>query len=212
MQTSAAPPLIKVLTVDDHPLMRGGIVGEVNAQSDMKVVAEAANAKEAVDLFRQHRPDVTLMDVRMPGSSGIDAIIEIRRDFPRARIVVVTSYGGDVQAVRAFKAGAVGYLLKSTLRKELIDTIRSVHAGLRRIPPDIAGEIAKHIAEESLTERELSILKAVSGGNSNKIVADQLGITEHTVKGHMKSILSKLDANDRTHAVTIALQRGFLEI
>lgn len=209
---SAGHSTIKVLTVDDHPLMRGGIVGEVDAQPDMKVVAEAANGREAVELFRRHRPDVTLMDLRMPDYSGIDGIVDIRREFARARIVVVTSYGGDVQAVRAFKAGAVGYLLKSTLRKDLIETIRSVHAGLRRIPPEIAEQIAKHIAEESLTDRELSILKAVAAGNSNKIVADQLRITEHTVKGHMKSILSKLEANDRTHAVTIALQRGFLDL
>lgn len=207
-----ANPQIRVLTADDHPLMRAGIVGEVNAQPDMKVVAEATGGWEAVELFRQHRPDVTLMDLRMPDGSGLEAIVQIRREFPRARIIVVTSYGGDVQVVRAFKAGAVGYLLKSTLRKDLIDAVRSVHAGLRRIPPEIAAEIASHVVEDALTERELSILQAVAAGNSNKLVADQLQITEHTVKGHMKSILAKLGANDRTHAVTIALQRGFLEM
>jgi DNA-binding NarL/FixJ family response regulator len=203
---------IKVLTVDDHPLLRAGIAGAINAQPDMSVVAEAADGEEAIASFRIHRPDVTLMDLRMPKTNGIDAISAIRREFPNARVVVLTTYGGDIQALRAFKAGAVGYLLKSMLRTELIDTIRLAHAGMRRIPPEIALELAEHAGDDTLTTREIEVLRDVAKGSSNKVIAARLAISEHTVKGHLKNILSKLDASDRTHAVMIALKRGFLDI
>ena len=203
---------IKVLTVDDHPLLRAGISGAINAQPDMSVVAEAADGEEAITSFRLHRPDVTLMDIRMPKTNGIDAISAIRKEFPNSRFVVLTTYGGDIQALRAFKAGAVGYLLKSMLRTELIDTIRLAHAGMKRIPPEIAQELAEHAGDESLTTREIEVLRDVAKGSSNKIIAGRLAISEHTVKGHLKNILSKLDASDRTHAVMIALKRGFLDI
>ena len=202
---------IRVLTVDDHPLLRSGIVGVINAQPDMTVVAEASDGEEAISLYRQHRPDITLMDLRLPKTSGIDAISGIRSEFPSARIIVLTTYGGDVQALRAFKAGAAGYLLKSMLRTELVDTIRSVHAGHRRIPAEIATEMAEHAADDALTEREVEVLRYVSAGNSNKIIAAHLHLSEHTVKGHLKNILSKLGANDRTHAVMIAVKRGFID-
>lgn len=202
---------IRVLTVDDHPLLREGIAAVLKHQQDMVLVAEAANGQEAVESFRLHHPDVTLMDLQMPGMNGIEAVTAIRKEFPNARIVVLTTYSGDVQAVRAFKAGAFGYLLKSMLRKELCDTIRAVHAGQRRIPPEIAAEIAEHHADDALTEREIEVLRQVAAGNANKIVASVLGISEETVKTHMRSILSKLAANDRTHAVTIAMKRGIIE-
>ena len=204
--------VIRVMAVDDHPLMMAGIVGEVNAQADMRVVAEASDGDEALSLFRKHRPDVTLMDIRMPKVNGIAAIASIRQEFPHARIVVLTTSAGDVQAVRAFKAGAVGYLLKNFLRKELVETIRLVHGGHKRIPPEIAHEIAEHAADDSITTRELDVLRGVANGNSNKIIASDLNISEHTVKNHLKSILSKLNASDRTHAVMIALKRGFLDM
>jgi DNA-binding NarL/FixJ family response regulator len=203
---------IRVLTVDDHPLLRAGISGAINAQPDMSVVAEAADGEEAIASFRTHRPDVTLMDIRMPKTNGIDAISAIRKEFPNARVVVLTTYGGDIQALRAFKAGAVGYLLKSMLRTELIDTIRLAHAGLRRIPPEIALEMAEHAGDDILTTREIEVLRDVAKGSSNKVIAARLAISEHTVKGHLKNILSKLDASDRTHAVMIALKRGFLDM
>lgn len=204
--------IIRVMAVDDHPLMMGGIVGEINAQTDMRVVAEASDGDEALSLFRKHRPDVTLMDIRMPRVNGIAAIASIRQEFPHARIVVLTTSAGDVQAVRAFKAGAVGYLLKNLLRTELVETIRLVHGGRKRIPPEIAQEIAEHAADDAITSRELDVLRRVAKGNSNKIIASDLNISEHTVKNHLKSILSKLNASDRTHAVMIALKRGFLDI
>ena len=198
---------IRVLTVDDHPLLRGGISGAINAQPDMTVVAEATDGEEVIACFRAHRRDITLMDLRMPKANGIEAIAAIRKEWPTARIIVLTTYGGDVQALRAFKAGASGYLLlKSMLRTELIDTIRLVHAGHRRIPQEIAVEMAQHVADDALTSRELETLRGVASGSSNKIIAEHLGISEHTVKGHLKSILSKLDASDRTHAVMIALK------
>jgi DNA-binding NarL/FixJ family response regulator len=203
---------IRVLTVDDHPLLRAGISGAINAQPDMSVVAEAADGEEAIASFRIHRPDVTLMDIRMPKTNGIDAISAIRKEFPNARVVVLTTYGGDIQALRAFKAGAVGYLLKSMLRTELIDTIRLAHAGMRRIPPEIALELAEHAGDDTLTTREIEVLRDVAKGSSNKVIAARLAISEHTVKGHLKNILSKLEASDRTHAVMIALKRGFLDI
>lgn len=193
-------------------MLREGIAAVIAGQQDMVLIAEAATGREAIERFREHRPDVTLMDLQMPEMSGIDAIVAIRSEFPGARIVVLTTYTGDAQAVRAFQAGASGYLLKSMLRKELLDTIRAVYAGKRRIPPEIAAEIAEHHTDDALTEREIEVLRLVAAGNSNKIVAAELAISEETVKAHMRSILSKLAANDRTHAVTIALKRGIIDI
>ena len=206
------PHTIRVLVVDDHPIMRSGLRGEIDAQADMQVVAEASEGNEAIELFRVHRPDVTLMDVRMPGLGGIEAIEILRRDFPNARFVILTTAAGDIVALRAFKAGAVGYLLKNLLRTELIDTIRIVHSGRRRIPPEIAREMAEHAADDSLSVRELDVLRAVSQGQANKIIASELGISENTVKNHVKSILSKLDASDRTDAAIIAIRRGYIEM
>ena len=203
--------LIRVMAVDDHPLMTAGISGEINAQLDMRVVAEASDGDEALILFRKYRPDITLMDIRMPKVNGIAAISAIRKEFPEARIVVLTTAAGDIQAVRAFKAGAVGYLLKNLLRKELVETIRLVHSGHKRVPPEIAQQIAEHAADDAITARELDVLRGVADGSSNKVIASNLNISEHTVKNHLKSILSKLDANDRTHAVMIGLKRGFLD-
>jgi DNA-binding NarL/FixJ family response regulator len=202
---------IRVLTVDDHPLLRSGIEAVLQRAEDILVVGEAANGQEAVESFRILRPDVTLMDLQMPVMNGIDAILTIRTDFPAARFVVLTTYEGDVQALRALKAGATGYLLKSMLREDLIDTIRTIHAGRRRVPSEIAAGIVEHVAEDALTDREIEVLRKVATGTSNKIIAAQLSLSEATVKCHMKSILSKLGANDRTHAVTIALKRGFLD-
>ena len=192
--------------------MAAGIAGEINAQKDMRVVAHASDGSEALILFREHHPDVTLMDLRMPKVQGIDAIIAIRSEFPRARIVVLTTSSGDVQALRAFQAGAVGYLLKNLLRTELLDTIRKVHAGQRRIPNEIAQLLAEHATDDALTVRELDVLRGVARGQSNKIIADELNISEHTVKNHVKSILSKLDADDRTGAAMIAVRRGYIEL
>ena len=204
--------MIRVLTVDDHPLMMAGIAGEINAQPDMRVVAEATDGAEGIACFREHRPDVTLMDIRMPNVSGLDAVSAIRSEFPSARIVVLTTVGGDIHALRAFKAGAVGYLLKNMLRKDLIDTIRLVHSGKKRIPPEIARELAEHSMDNALTARELDVLRGVAQGNSNGGIASALSISEHTVKNHIKSILSKLGATDRTHAVMIGLKRGFIDL
>jgi DNA-binding NarL/FixJ family response regulator len=203
---------IRILTVDDHPMLREGIAAVLASEQDMILVAEASNGREAVEQFRTHHPDVTLMDVQMPEVNGIDAIVKIREEFPAARIIVLTTYTGDAQAARAFKAGAYGYLLKSMVRKELIDTIRSVHAGKKRIPVEIAVELAQHHSDDALTEREMEVLREVAAGNANKMVAQRLNISEETVKAHMRSILSKLGANDRTHAVTIAVKRGIIEI
>ncbi|MBN9615442.1 MAG: response regulator transcription factor [Acidobacteriales bacterium] len=202
---------IKVLAVDDHPMLREGIAAVLEGEPDMELVGEAANGREAIELFRHHRPDVTLMDLQMPELNGINAIAAIRSEFPAARFVVLTTYRGDVQALRALKAGASGYLLKNMLRKDLLDTIRAVHAGLRRIPPEIAAELADHVTEDALSDREVEVLRRVAAGNSNKIIGAQLSVSEATVKGHMKSILSKLGANDRTHAVTIAIKRGIID-
>lgn len=204
--------MIRILTVDDHQLLREGIVAVLESQDDMSVVGQAGSGREAVESFRHLRPDVTLMDLRMPDMSGIDAISAIRAEFSNARIIILTTYAGDVQAAAALKAGAAGYLLKNLVRKELIETIRTVHSGKRRIPAEIASEIAEHVADDELTMREIEVLRGVAAGKSNKLVAAELDISEGTVKTHMKSILPKLDASDRTHAVMIALKRGILQL
>jgi DNA-binding NarL/FixJ family response regulator len=204
--------MIKVLSVDDHALLREGIAAMVNAESDMKLVAEASNGRDAIEKFRLHRPDVTLMDLQMPALSGIESIIGIRSEFPNARIIVLTTYAGDVQVLRALKAGARGYLLKGHVRRELLDTIRAVHAGQKRIPPEVAAELAEHATEEELTSRELAVLQLIATGNANKAIAGKLSIAEDTVKSHVTNILAKLGANDRTHAVTIGLKRGIIEL
>ena len=209
---SNALKMIRVLSVDDHALLREGIAGLVGSESDMELVAEAANGREAVEAFRKHRPDVTLMDLQMPEMNGLDAIGAIRAEFPDARIVVLTTYAGDVQIVRALKAGARGYLLKGLLRKELLETIRAVHAGQKRLPPEVAGEIAQHATDDALTSREIEILKRIAHGNGNKEIGAQLSLTEETIKSHVKNILAKLGAHDRTHAVTIGLKRGIIEL
>ena len=204
--------MIRIFAVDDHQLLLEGIAAVLSEQPNMALVGQAGSGQEAIEGFRRLRPDVTLMDLRMPDMSGIQAIAAIRAEFPSARIIVLTTYPGDAQAAAALRAGAAGYLLKSLVRKELIETIRAVHAGKRRILPEIAAEIAEHVADDALTERELEVLRRVAAGKSNKLIAAELDISEGTVKTHMKSILPKLDASDRTHAVTIALKRGFLEL
>jgi DNA-binding NarL/FixJ family response regulator len=204
--------MIGVLSVDDHPLLREGIAALVNAESDMKLVAEACNGQEAIEKFRLHRPDITLMDLQMPALNGIEAIVGIRSEFPDARIIVLTTYAGDVQAFRALKAGARGYILKGHVRRELLDTIRAVHAGQKRIPPEVAAELAEHAAEDGLSLREIDVLRLIAAGNANKEIAGQLSIAEETVKSHISNILAKLGANDRTHAVTLALKRGIIEL
>jgi DNA-binding NarL/FixJ family response regulator len=208
----SAPNLIRILTVDDHPLLRKGIAALVNAEPDLKLVAEASNGEEAIDAFRSSRPDVTLMDLQMPGLDGIAAISRIHEEFPNARIIVLTTYTGDTQVLRALRAGARAYILKGHVHKELLETIRAVHAGQKRIPPDIAAELAEHAMDDELTEREIDVLKLVAAGNANKLIADRLSIGEATVKSHVSNILSKLGANDRSHAVTIGLKRGIIEL
>ena len=203
---------IRILLADDHPVLRQGIRALAADERDMQFVGEASNGREAIEQFRKHRPDVTLMDLQMPDMNGIDAMNAIRIEFPDARFVILTTYAGDVQISRALKAGARAYLLKSSLRKDLLDTIRAVHAGHKRIPADLALEVADHLADDSLTVREIEVLKLIASGNANKLVADRLSITEETVKGHVKNILSKLAANDRTHAVTIGLKRGIIDL
>ena len=205
------PRRIRVLTVDDHLLLRKGIAAVIEEEEDLTLVGEAATGNEAIERYRELRPDVTLMDLQLPDMHGIDAINAIRSEFPAACIVVLTTYRGDIQALRAFQAGARGYLLKSMIRKELLETIRIVHSGRRHVPPEIAAELAEHVAMDQLSEREIVVLRRVARGISNKIIAAELQVTERTVKAHMSSILSKLGANDRTHAVTIATKRGFIE-
>jgi|SRR5580704_4991391 DNA-binding NarL/FixJ family response regulator len=203
---------IRILTVDDHALLREGIAALLLAETDMKLIAEASNGQDAVEKFRLHRPDVTLMDLQMPGTNGVDAISKIRSEFPDARIIVLTTYAGDVQALRALKAGARAYILKGHVHRELLEAIRAVHAGHKRIPAEIAAELAQHAADDGLTAREIDILRLIAAGNANKQIADQLSIGEATVKSHVTNILSKLGANDRTHAVTIGLKRGIIEL
>jgi DNA-binding NarL/FixJ family response regulator len=207
---SANPKLIRVLTVDDHPLLREGIAALVNAERDMKLVAEASNGREGIEQFRLHRPDVVLMDIQMPGVNGVEAIRQIESEFPGARIIVLTTYSGDVQVVAALRAGARGYVLKGQVHRELLETIRAVNAGQKRIPREIAAELAEHLADDELTPREIDILRLIAAGNANKQIAGQLSIGEATVKSHVTNILSKLGANDRTHAVTIGLKRGII--
>jgi DNA-binding NarL/FixJ family response regulator len=209
---SAGSELIRVLTVDDHPLLRKGIASLVNAEPDMKLVAEASTGVEAIKQFKHHQPDITLMDLQLPDISGIEATIAIRQEFPEARIIVLTTYGGDMQVVRALKAGARGYLLKAKVNQELLDIIRSVHTGQRRIPTEVAAEVAENSGKENLSERELDVLRLIATGNANKEIGARLSIGEDTVKRHVTNILAKLDANDRTHAVTIALKRGIIEL
>ena len=206
------PGTIRILIVDDHPLVRAGVAALLAGQSDMKLVAEASTGREAIEQFRTHRPDVTLMDLQMPEMNGVDAMIAICGEFPGARFIVLTTYTGDVQVLGALKAGARAYLLKSLVRKDLVETIRLVHSGKKRMPPEVAAELAEHATDEALSAREIEVLRLVSGGNANKEIAAQLSITEETVKGHVKNILAKLGANDRTHAVTIGLKRGIIDL
>jgi DNA-binding NarL/FixJ family response regulator len=208
----SSPNLIRILTVDDHPLLREGIAFLVKGQQDMELVAEASDGEEAIEQFRRHRPDVTLMDLRMPNLNGTEAISRIRNEFPDAKIIVLSTYGGDVQVLRAIKAGARGYIVKGHVHRELLDAIRSVHAGHKRIPPEIAAELAEHAADDQLSSREIDVLRLIGAGNANKQIADKLSIGETTVKNHISNILSKLGANDRAHAVTIALKRGIIEL
>ncbi|HTU44842.1 MAG TPA: response regulator transcription factor [Bryobacteraceae bacterium] len=204
--------MIRILCVDDHPLLREGIAALIANQPDMTLVAEACNGGEALECFRQHRPDITLMDLQMPEMSGIDAMSRIRSEFPDARIIVLTTHAGDILVSRALKAGARAYLLKSSVRKELLETIRAVHSGQRRVSPELAAEIAEHAADCVLTSREIEVLRFVAGGNANKEIAARLSLTEETVKAHIRSILGKLGANDRTHAVAIGVKRGIIDL
>ena len=209
MSGEAGP--IRILSVDDHPLIRQGIAGLLAVQADMKLVAEAANGREAIQQFRLHRPDITLMDLQMPEMSGLDAIIAIRGESPDARIIVLTTYAGDVQALRALQAGARAYLLKDSLHKELLDTIRAVHAGKKSLSAEVSIQLAEHATEDALTPAEIRVLRLIAAGNANKEIAAQLSITEDTVKGQVRNILSKLGAKDRTHAAMIGLKRGIFE-
>jgi DNA-binding NarL/FixJ family response regulator len=209
---SADPGPIRILSVDDHPLLREAVAALVAGQTDIALVAEASNGREAVEQFRIHRPDVTLMDLQMPEMDGLDAMIAIREEFPGARIIILTTYLGDVQVLRAIKAGARAYLLKSQVRKDLMEIIRLVHAGEKRIAPEVARELAEHAADEALSPREIEVLRLISGGNANKEIAAKLSITEETVKGHMKSIFTKLGVHDRAHAVTIGVKRGIIDL
>jgi DNA-binding NarL/FixJ family response regulator len=209
---SAPSDLIRILTVDDHPLLRKGIASLVNGESDMKLIAEASSGHEGIEQFRLHRPDVTLMDLQMPDMNGVETIMRIRDEFADARILVFTTYQGDAQVLKALKAGARAYVLKGHVHRELLETIRAVHAGRKRIPPDIAAELAEHAADDGLSPREIEVLRLIGAGNSNKLIADQLSVGEATVKSHVTNILSKLGANDRAHAVTIGLKRGIIEL
>ena len=204
--------IIRILSVDDHALLRGGVAALVADQPDMRIVAECANGREAIQQFRAHLPDVTLMDLQMPEMSGLDAIIAIRGEFPDARIIVLTTYAGDVQVLRALHAGARAYLLKNSVHNELLDTIRAVHSGKKTLSPQISYELAEHATDDALTKAEIDVLHLIAAGNANKQIADRLSVTEDTVKGRIKNILSKLGANDRTHAAVIGLKRGIIEL
>ena len=203
---------IRILAVDDHPLVRQGIAGLVAVQPDMAMVAEAATGREAIQQFRAHRPDVTLMDIQMPEMNGLDALIAIRAEFPNAKLIVLTTYEGDVHILRAIKAGAQGYLLKNTLHSDLLQTIRAVHAGRKHLSPEASFQVAQHASAQALTPAEIVVLRLIAEGNANKEIADQLVVTEDTIKGRVKSILAKLEANDRTHAAIIGLRRGIIEL
>ena len=203
---------IRILSVDDHPLMHEGIAALINNQPDMTLVAEAFDGKDALEQFRQHLPDVTLMDLRLPDISGIDAMISILKEFPTARIIMLTMFEGDVEIKRALESGARGYLLKTMPPKELVEIIRRVHKGRKHIPAEIAAQLAEHLGEESLTGRETEVLQLVGGGNRNRDIADQLFISEETVKVHIKHIMEKLNASDRTEAVAIAIRRGIIQL
>jgi DNA-binding NarL/FixJ family response regulator len=208
----SAQPAIRILTVDDHPLLREGVAAMIKTQPDMELVAEASTAKEGIERFRQHRPDVILMDLRLPDMSGVDAMAAIRTEFPEARIIVLTTFEGDVEIQRALASGARGYLLKSMPPKELLDGIRQVHAGKKRIPPEIVAQLAEHLSDEALTSREVEVLRQVAGGNRNRDIAERLFISEETVKVHVKHVMEKLGASDRTEAVAIALRRGIIQL
>jgi two-component system NarL family response regulator len=212
MEMSTTPRPISVLVVDDHPLLRAGLAEAISSQSDMRVAGEASDGREAVERWEELRPDVTIMDIAMPNMCGVTALQQIRREHNNARIVMLTTYKGDAQILRAVQAGAAGFMLKSTLRKELLDTVRGVHMGQRRIPPEIAMELAQHMGQGPLSAREMEVLHYAASGNSNRRIAERLTISEETVKAHMKNVLAKLAANDRTHAVTIALKRGIITI
>ena len=212
MEPKLAVRKIRVLIVDDHPMVRDGVLSSVRSQPDMEVVGEATSGKEAVEHYPQVRPDITLMDLRLPDMSGNEAIVKIREMFSNARFIVLTTYQGDVQAVRAFKAGAMAYLLKSSLRKDLLNTIRAVHSGRKVIPPDIAAAMASHMDEDELSPRELQVIRHVAEGLSNKLIADRLCLSPDTVKSHLANTMAKLNANDRTHAVTIAIKRGYFDL
>lgn len=210
MSAEAEP--IRILAVDDHPIVRQGIAGLVAVHSDLSLVAEASNGREAIQQFRVHRPAITLMDLQMPEMNGLDATIAIRGEFPEARIIVLTTYVGDAQVLRALKAGARGYLLKNSLHKELLDTIRAVHAGKKALSVEASYQLAEHVTDDALSPAEIRVLRLIAEGNANKEIAAQLSVSEETVKGQVRNILSKLSANDRTHAAMIALKRGIIEI
>jgi DNA-binding NarL/FixJ family response regulator len=208
--TNATP--IRIFSIDDHPLMREGIAAIIRNEPDMLLVSEACNGREAIQGFRDHRPDITLMDLRLPDISGIDAMVAIRTEFPEARIIMLTTFEGDVEMRRALQAGAVGYMLKTMPRRQLVEMIRRVHAGKKHIPPEIAAHLAEHMGEESLSKREVDVLQKIAGGNRNGDIAALLFISEETVKGHVKHIMEKLGANDRTEAVAIGIRRGIIHL